>query len=145
MGIRRGLRRMVSFLGSIWRTDVMNDRTSTRNPCMIASEFGTVGESDPALIRNLNGAGAFIETRSAFQVGETVQLVFPLHYLDPPIEVTGVVAWVGADGVGVRFNAKSANVLPMQQSRNTAIHSVDKTLINFYDADIIHDSKGGDA
>ena len=88
-----------------------NDRSYIRNPCLIASEFGTIGKADSALIRNLNGSGAFIETRKPFRVGEEVQLKFPLHYLDPPVKLTGVIAWVGTDGVGVKFNVSSTNVL----------------------------------
>ena len=58
----------------------------------------------PSGIRNLNGTGAFVETRKRFNAGEVVRLKFPLHYLDPPVELTGVIAWTGSDGVGVKFN-----------------------------------------
>jgi Tfp pilus assembly protein PilZ len=85
-------------------SEAINDRSDIRNPCLIASEFGYCGNVDSAMIRNLNGDGAFIQIRHPFSVGEKVQLTFPLHYLDPPIEVTGVVAWIAADGVGVQFN-----------------------------------------
>ena len=81
-----------------------NDRSNRRNQCLIASEFGYFGNVDSALIRNLNGFGAFVETRQRFSVGEVVRLKFPLHYLDPPVELTGVIAWTGSDGVGVKFN-----------------------------------------
>ncbi len=80
-----------------------NDRSDTRNPCLITSEFAYFGNVYSALIRNLNCSGAFIETQQRLNVGEMVRLKFPLHYLDPPIEVTGVIAWTGSDGVGVKF------------------------------------------
>jgi Tfp pilus assembly protein PilZ len=80
------------------------DRSDIRNQCLIASEFGYFGNVDSALIKNLNGSGAFVETRKRFSVGEVVRLKFPLHYLDPPVELTGVIAWTGSDGVGVKFN-----------------------------------------
>jgi Tfp pilus assembly protein PilZ len=71
---------------------------------MIASEFGHFGNAGSAMIKNLSASGAFIQTREHFKVGEVVQLKFPLHYLEDPIEVTGVVAWTGNDGVGVKFH-----------------------------------------
>jgi len=43
-----------------------------------------------------------------------VQLKFPLHYLDPPVEITGVIAWIGSDGVGVKFNPIECEVWSMQ-------------------------------
>ena len=111
MGVRRWLSCALNCLGLAVNPTAANDRSFVRNPCLIASEFGTIGKADSALIRNLNGSGAFIETRKPFRVGEEVQLKFPLHYLDPPVKLTGVIAWVGTDGVGVKFNASSANVL----------------------------------
>ena len=104
MAIRRWLTRLERRLGLTSKHEPMNDRSGIRNPCLIASEFGTFGTIDSVMIRNLNGSGAFIETKRRFRVGEVVQLKFPLHYLDPPIKVTGVIAWIGVDGVGVKFN-----------------------------------------
>lgn len=83
---------------------LLYDRSDIRNQCLIASEFGYFGNVDSALIKNLNSSGAFVETGKRFSVGEVVRLKFPLHYLDPPVELTGVVAWTGSDGVGVKFN-----------------------------------------
>ena len=81
-----------------------SDRSDARNLCLIASEFGYFGNVHSALIRNLNRSGAFVETKKAFRVGQAIWLKFPLHYLDPPVEVTGVIAWTGSDGVGVKFD-----------------------------------------
>ena len=95
------LRRLIGLKGN---STLLYDRSDTRNQCLIASEFGYFGNVDSALIKNLNGSGAFVETRKRFSVGEEVRLKFPLHYLDPPVELTGVIAWTGSDGVGVKFN-----------------------------------------
>jgi len=114
MEIRRWLTRIGRRLGLTSNHGTINDRSGIRNPCLIASEFGTFGTIDSALIKNLNGSGAFIETKRRFRVGEVVQLKFPLHYLDPPIKVTGVIAWIGVDGVGVKFDSMDANVFPLQ-------------------------------
>jgi Tfp pilus assembly protein PilZ len=104
MGIERWLMNLGKLLGmeSDWAT--RHDRSKIRNPCLIFSEFGNCGNLDSAVIKNLNGSGAFVETRQNFSVGEVVRLEFPLHYLDPPIELTGVIAWTGFDGVGVKFS-----------------------------------------
>lgn len=104
MGIEQWLVNLCSVLGLIPDSETLHDRSDIRNQCLIASEFGYFGNVDSALIRNLNGSGAFIETRKRFSVGEVVRLKFPLHYLDPPVELTGVIAWTGSDGVGVKFN-----------------------------------------
>jgi len=104
MGIEQWLVNLCSVLGLIPDSETLHDRSDIRNQCLIASEFGYFGNVDSALIKNLNGSGAFVETGKRFSVGEVVRLKFPLHYLDPPIELTGVVAWTGSDGVGVKFN-----------------------------------------
>ena len=105
MSITRWLMNAGKRLGLASEPESSHRRSHIRNQCLIASEFGYFGNVDSALIRNLNGSGAFIETRQRFRVGEVVQLKFPLHYLDPPVEVTGVVAWTGTEGVGVKFQA----------------------------------------
>jgi Tfp pilus assembly protein PilZ len=104
MGIEEWLVKLCGLLGLKTNSAMPNDRSDTRNQCLIASEFGYFGNVDSAMIRNLNGSGAFIETRKRFSVGEVVRLKFPLHYLDPPVELTGVIAWTGTNGVGVKFN-----------------------------------------
>ena len=103
MGLKHWLKNAGRNLKGRSKSKRIHQRSHIRNQCLIASEFGSCGHRDSALIKNINGSGAYIETRQRFRVGDVVQLKFPLHYLDPPIEVTGVVAWTGADGVGVRF------------------------------------------
>ena len=114
MGITRWLMNVSKHLGFASQPEDAYRRSHIRNQCLIASEFGYYGNVDAALIRNLNGSGAFIETRQRFRVGEVVQLKFPLHYLDPPIEVTGIVAWTGVDGVGVKFQPVNTEALSAQ-------------------------------
>jgi Tfp pilus assembly protein PilZ len=104
MGIERWLLHVGRWLGIKSGASTVSDRSDTRNQCLIASEFSYFGNVDSAFIKNLNRSGAFVETRHKFSVGESVRLKFPLHYLDPPVEVTGVIAWTGSDGVGVKFN-----------------------------------------
>ena len=104
MGFEGWLMNLGRLFGLKSDPELRYDRSDIRNQCLIASEFGYFGNVDSALIKNLNGSGAFVETGKRFSVGEVVRLKFPLHYLDPPIELTGVVAWTGSDGVGVKFN-----------------------------------------
>jgi Tfp pilus assembly protein PilZ len=104
MEIEGWLMNLCRLLGLKTQPAMLSVRSSTRNQCLIASEFGYFGNVDSALIKNLDGSGAFVETRKRFSVGEVVKLKFPLHYLDPPVELTGVIAWTGSDGVGVKFN-----------------------------------------
>jgi len=104
MGIEGWLVNLGRRLGLNADPALLHDRSDIRNQCLIASEFGYFGNVDSALIKNLNGTGAFVETGKRFSVGEVVRLKFPLHYLDPPVELTGVIAWTGSDGVGVKFN-----------------------------------------
>jgi Tfp pilus assembly protein PilZ len=114
MAIRRWLRMVARRLGVRRNPESLNDRSGVRNQCLIASEFGYFGNVNAAMIRNLNAGGAFIETRQRFNVGEVVQLKFPLHYLDPPVEVTAEIAWTGADGVGVKFNSVEHTIVAPQ-------------------------------
>ena len=103
MGLEGWLLNLGRRLGLKADPGMRHDRSDIRNQCLIASEFGYFGNVESAFIKNLNGSGAFVETSKRFSVGETVRLKFPLHYLDPPIELTGVIAWTGIDGVGVKF------------------------------------------
>ena len=80
-----------------------SDRVNLRNQCLITSEFSYFGNVDAAMIRNLDQAGAYLETTKRIPVGETIRLRFPLHYLDPAVEVQGIVTYIGPDGVGVKF------------------------------------------
>ena len=114
MAIRRWLAMVARRLGLTSNPETLNGRSGIRNQCWIASEFGQVGRVNSAIIRNLNAGGAFIETRQRFTVGEVVELKFPLHYLDPPVEVLGVIVWTGTDGVGVRFNSIDNGMLAPQ-------------------------------
>lgn len=104
MGIIQRLVNMGRRIGVKSDPGMIKDRSDSRNLCLIASEFGYFGNVHSALIRNLNRSGAFIETKKNFRVGQAIWLKFPLHYLDPPVEVTGVIAWTGSDGVGVKFD-----------------------------------------
>jgi Tfp pilus assembly protein PilZ len=52
-------------------------------------------------VRNISDGGVFIDTRGAFFVGQEVSLALPF-----PVSlkrITGKVAWVGPDGIGVKF------------------------------------------
>lgn len=104
MGIEQWLMTLNRWVGVKLGATTVHDRSDRRNQCLITSEFSYFGNVDSALIRNLNRSGAFVETHKQFSVGEAVQLKFPLHYLDPPVEVSGVIAWTGSGGVGVKFN-----------------------------------------
>lgn len=97
----------------LWRRlnpKAAHDRSGNRNQCLISSEFGYFGNVNSVIIRNLISSGAFVETQQRLTVGEVVQLKFPLHYLNSPVEVTGVIAWAGSDGVGVKFKPTDERV-----------------------------------
>jgi len=52
-------------------------------------------------VRNISDGGVFIDTRGAFFVGQEVSLALPF-----PVSlkrITGKVAWVGPQGIGVNF------------------------------------------
>ena len=106
MGIERWLANVGRLFGLINESAMAYGRSDPRNQCLIVTEFGYFGQVDSVFIRNLNRSGAFVETQHPFSIGEAVRLKFPLHYLDPPVEISGVIAWTGADGVGVKFNTK---------------------------------------
>jgi len=104
MGLEQWFMNLGSRFGRKLDSTKINGRSDMRNQCLIASEFGYFGNVHSALIKNLNRYGAFVETKMTFNVGEAIRLKFPLHYLDPPVEVTGVIAWTGSGGVGVKFD-----------------------------------------
>jgi Tfp pilus assembly protein PilZ len=108
MGFKHWLKNAGRHFKGPFESERAYHRSHIRNQCMIASEFGYSGNRESAMIKNLNGSGAYIETHRRFRVGEVVQLKFPLHYLDPPVEVTGVVAWTGTEGVGVKFQSSGS-------------------------------------
>jgi Tfp pilus assembly protein PilZ len=78
-----------------------NKRRYPRRTCFIAVDYVIEDRVYRDFVRNISEAGAFIDTRGAFHVGQEVSLALPF-----PVSlkrITGKVAWVGHQGIGVSF------------------------------------------
>jgi Tfp pilus assembly protein PilZ len=78
-----------------------NKRRYPRRTCFIAVDYVIEDRVYRDFVRNISEAGAFIDTRGAFRVGQEVSLALPF-----PVSlkrITGKVAWVGHQGIGVSF------------------------------------------
>jgi Tfp pilus assembly protein PilZ len=76
-------------------------RRYPRRTCFMAVDYVIEDRVYRDFIRNISDGGAFIDTRGAFFVGQEVSLALPF-----PVSlkrITGKVAWVGPQGIGVNF------------------------------------------
>ena len=83
------------------RASRVKKRRYPRRTCFIAADYVIEDRVYRDFVRNISEGGAFIDTRGAFYVGQEVSLALPF-----PVSlkrITGKVAWVGHQGIGVSF------------------------------------------
>jgi Tfp pilus assembly protein PilZ len=76
-------------------------RRYPRRTCFMAVDYVIEGRVYRDFVRNISDGGVFIDTGGAFCVGQEVSLSLP--YPVSLKRITGKVAWVGDQGIGVNF------------------------------------------
>jgi len=83
-------------------------RLYPRIPCFLLVDYATQGCAYRAFVRNISADGVFIESQRPVPPGPQVSLVISFPDDQSPIKMTGNIAWIGEQGIGVKFNPVEA-------------------------------------
>ena len=75
---------------------------------------------------NVNRAGAFIETKDSFSLGQIVKLVVPGDGLFKPLNLTGCVVRLEPGGIGISFDKRSGRERRKDIDRRTGADRRDR-------------------
>ena len=78
-------------------------RGYTRKACLISIDFSFQNSSFKGHILDISPVGVFIETGESLPVGEKIKVAFSLPNHKKPLTLTCIVAWIGQNGIGVKF------------------------------------------
>lgn len=89
---------------------MVENRRYKRAPVDIAVEFWERGSAEPRVGRakDLSQGGMLIETRSPLAFSTEIVVRVPFAQRDTPTDLTGVVRWNQATGMGVQFGLLGA-------------------------------------
>ena len=79
-------------------------RGYTRKACLINVDFSFQNSSLKGHILDISPVGVFIETVESLPVGENIKVTFSLPNHPKPLALTCNIAWIGQNGIGVKFN-----------------------------------------
>ncbi|UCG04855.1 MAG: PilZ domain-containing protein [Desulfobacterales bacterium] len=80
-------------------------RANPRKPCLIKVACRIQNSSFNSHIIDISTVGVFIETNTNFSVGQKIALKFNIPNQQHPIQLNGVIAWNGLQGIGVKFSS----------------------------------------
>lgn len=78
-------------------------RGHTRKACLISANFSFQNSSFKGHILDISLVGVFIETDELLPVGDKIKVAFSLPNHKKPLTLTCIVAWIGQNGIGVKF------------------------------------------
>ena len=78
-------------------------RGHNRKACLISVDLSFQNSSFKAHILDISTVGVFIETGELLPVGEKIKVAFSLANHPKPLTLTCIVAWIGQNGIGVKF------------------------------------------
>ncbi|UCD33682.1 MAG: PilZ domain-containing protein [Desulfobacterales bacterium] len=88
-----------------WHTFRLTEmRGHPRRPSFISAECLTKGILFSEFIKDISNGGVFIQTDGNFFIGQQISLTFSLPHTKKDIAVSGEVARIDSDGIGVKFN-----------------------------------------
>jgi Tfp pilus assembly protein PilZ len=93
-----------------------DQRKHPRKPCSVVVEGASWDSAFNGCIKNVGGGGVFIETPSAFAVGEEITLTFSSPNHEEPIKIVGEIVWNVPHGIGVKFKSSRQQVEAMTKS-----------------------------
>ncbi len=82
-------------------------RKHERVPFFMVVDYSTEDRFYKSHIQNISAGGVFIKTRMPFKAGQEVSLTFPLPGYQKYVKISGEVARLTPQGIGVKF--KMAN------------------------------------
>ncbi len=78
-------------------------RRSIRQNCHIYVEILYNDKRFSGIILNISAHGAYLEIQHQLEPGQKINLCFPLHYADPPVETSATIMWTGTGALGIQF------------------------------------------
>lgn len=106
--INHNIYKLFSFLlfykDAFWQ-NLSQKREQRRQNCHIPVDFIHHASRLSGVIRNISAIGARIEAPNHLSLGDKIQLSFPLHYLDPCVDITASVVWAEPGSLGIQFDS----------------------------------------
>jgi len=84
-------------------------RGHTRKACLISVDFSFQNSSFKGHILDISLVGIFIETDELLPIEEKIKVAFSLPNHPKPLTLTCIVAWIGQNGIGVKFKKLTKN------------------------------------
>ena len=84
--------------------DEASMRGYTRKSCLIKIDFSFENNTFKGHILDISPVGVFIETGEPLPVGAKIKVSFSLPKHPKPLSIACDVAWIGQNGIGVKFN-----------------------------------------
>lgn len=101
----------------VYARKIANKRAIERNPCLIYANYKIENHTDSGFILDINPYGAYIETKSKFELGNYMILTFNNPFTCQEISLLGKITWSTGAGVGIKFN----NFFPSEREFNNFI------------------------
>lgn len=86
-------------------------RGHLRKPCLIPVNYTIQEQTYESYILDISTVGVFIETNESFSVGDEMVLSFSVPDYQQTLKLSGIIVWIGHQGIGVKFK----NLSPYQE------------------------------
>ena len=91
-------------------------RKHPRKSWLAPVDYTVEGRAFKDFIRNISAGGVFIETRTAFSVGQEISMSFSSTGFEEPIKIGGKIFWANMLGIGVRFSTENQALVAMLET-----------------------------
>jgi hypothetical protein len=99
-----GEKQLSLFMRPTWKDE--ENRVHPRVSCSIPVDYATQDQAYRDFIRNISVGGAFIESRE-LHLGPEITVAFSLHDDEASFKLRTEVAWIGKQGIGLKFKLGS--------------------------------------
>jgi hypothetical protein len=82
---------------------IANKRAIERNPCLIYANYEIENEYDGGFILDINSHGAYIETNTEYELGNSIILTFNNPFTCQNLSLLGEITRSTGAGVGIKF------------------------------------------
>ena len=82
---------------------ITDKREKERNQCLIYTNYEIEKHTENGFILDINSQGAYVETNSEYEVGNSIILTFNNTYTDCNFSLLGKITWSIGAGVGIKF------------------------------------------
>ena len=96
---------------------IANKRAIERNPCLIYANYEIENEYGGGFILDINSHGAYIETNTGYEVGNSIILTFNNPFTCQNLSLLGQITRSIGAGAGIKFN----NFFPTEKEFNNFI------------------------